>query len=260
MTQAVTKIAVISDIHANNDALNYVLSELNNNVDLFIILGDLLTYGCQPKEVLATLTFLNNNNNCIFIKGNHDQVYFDRQIGSETKSYPLKGFVKESVDWTEAEIADVNFYSLFDWRENYSIGPVYFAHANPYKYGDWRYVEGADCCKEAATRLRDKKCEVGIFGHSHRKYSLECGKDDVVNPFLGELLPIGKKNIYLLNPGSVGQPRGEGFSFMMLEIMSNRVKFELVRFEIDIFNSIQKINQTGMSAETKQRLVSFLRS
>ena len=55
------KIAIISDIHSNADALSIVVGELaKNNVDLTIILGDILTYGCQPLEVINILRKYNS--------------------------------------------------------------------------------------------------------------------------------------------------------------------------------------------------------
>jgi predicted phosphodiesterase len=259
MTQIKNNIAVISDIHANADALNYVLRELKNkDIGLFVILGDLLTYGCQPNEVLSTLASLNRNNNCVFIKGNHDQIYLDQRIGLESKDYALQGFVEESVEWTVSEIADVNLYTQFDWQESFSIDSIYFAHANPGVYGDWRYVESVEQCKEAADILRDKKYKVGIFGHTHRRFAAECSEYGIVKSFLGNTYTFDAQSVLLLNPGSVGQPRGKGFGFMILELMENSIKYELVEFKVDIFNSMQMINQTEISTETKERLISYL--
>ena len=74
------KIAVISDIHSNADSLGIVLKKLKNEkIDITIILGDILTYGCQPLEVLSMLDKYRSENEVIFIKGNHDQFYFDLQ-------------------------------------------------------------------------------------------------------------------------------------------------------------------------------------
>ena len=64
------KIAVISDIHSNADALTKILDELNKEkADTTIFLGDILTYGCQPLEVLDMLVEYKRKNSIIFIKG-----------------------------------------------------------------------------------------------------------------------------------------------------------------------------------------------
>ena len=87
-------IAVISDIHSNFDALKLVLKNLENKkIDLTIFLGDILTYGCQPLEVLQMLQNYKRKYPAIFIKGNHDQIYFDLQSNADKSSYKFPKFV-----------------------------------------------------------------------------------------------------------------------------------------------------------------------
>jgi len=137
-----TKIAVISDIHANADALVTVVEELKSkDIDLTICLGDILTYGCQPLEVISILSKYEKENPVIFIKGNHDQIYFDFQSGVEALSYKLPKYIEESVNWTLNKISPLLLEDVFTWCEHYYIGNVYFSHANPFKYGDWSYIE-----------------------------------------------------------------------------------------------------------------------
>ena len=64
-----TKIAVISDIHANADALTTVIEDLKmKSVDITIFLGDILTYGCQPIEVMSILNKYKKENSAILLK------------------------------------------------------------------------------------------------------------------------------------------------------------------------------------------------
>ena len=92
------KVAVISDIHGNADALEYALDEIKLLVpDVTIILGDILTYGCEPLEVLDVLNTYKESNHCIFIKGNHDQFYFDLESGKKSFAYSIPEFVSESI-------------------------------------------------------------------------------------------------------------------------------------------------------------------
>ena len=135
-------IAVISDIHSNFDALKLVLKNLENKkIDLTIFLGDILTYGCQPLEVLHMLCNYKRKYPAIFIKGNHDQIYFDLQSNADKLNYKFPKFVDESVKWTLEKISQISLKDLFFWHDSYYIGNVYFSHANPFFYGDWRYLE-----------------------------------------------------------------------------------------------------------------------
>jgi predicted phosphodiesterase len=76
------KVAVISDIHANANALTVALKKIQSTgVDMTIVLGDVLTYGCQPIEVINKLKQYKKENAVVFIKGNHDQFYFNLRKG-----------------------------------------------------------------------------------------------------------------------------------------------------------------------------------
>jgi len=152
-----TKIAVISDVHANADALTVVLEELKNkNIDMTIFLGDILTYGCQPIEVLSILKEYESEHPAIFIKGNHDQFYFDLQSSVKKSSYRLPKFVDESVNWTLERISPLVLRDIFTWHDNYRIGNVYFSHANPFKYGDWSYIEKPNDLSRSFQELRKR--------------------------------------------------------------------------------------------------------
>jgi predicted MPP superfamily phosphohydrolase len=119
------RIAVISDIHSNLDALTLVLKELKNkNIDITIFLGDILTYGCQPLEVLSMLSKYKKKNPTIFIKGNHDQLYFDLQSSLKKSSYKLPKFVDECVNWTLEKISPFLLKDAFLWHDNYCIGNI----------------------------------------------------------------------------------------------------------------------------------------
>ena len=66
------KIAIISDIHGNADALKWTLNRVKlDSVEMTVFLGDLLTYGCQPEEVLNIINNYQSNNKCVFINFIH---------------------------------------------------------------------------------------------------------------------------------------------------------------------------------------------
>ena len=76
------KVIVISDIHSNAKSLEITFDKIiNENFDLVVILGDLLTYGAEPNKTINLLKSFSKENECVFIKGNHDQFYFDIEDG-----------------------------------------------------------------------------------------------------------------------------------------------------------------------------------
>ena len=120
-------IAIISDLHSNYYALNAAISQFANfNIDTVIVLGDLLTYGCHPQETLLLLEKLQQQYPVVFIKGNHDQFYFDRQAGTKS-NYLMLDFIEDSVQWHLAKLSE-NLLAQFNWQESVEFGQIYFSH------------------------------------------------------------------------------------------------------------------------------------
>jgi predicted phosphodiesterase len=256
-----TKIAVISDVHANADALTVVLEELKNkSVDMTIFLGDILTYGCQPLEVVRILKEYESKCSTIFIKGNHDQFYFDLQSSIKKLSYKLPKFVGESVNWTLKKISPLLLKDIFTWHDSYRIGDVYFSHANPFEYGDWSYIEKPEYLYKSFQELRKKNVFSGVFGHSHRQLFIG-SKENTLYEMDKYSSVDNADNIdqLIINTGSVGQPRGKGLGYVFLEIKNDKLfKASFKKIKINLENSINLIQQTKFSQETKKKLIDYL--
>lgn len=258
---SIQTIAVLSDIHGNADALVAAIAQVKTiNPELVVVLGDLLTYGVQPREVLDAVDQLKSEQNCIFICGNHDQFYFDLDRGNSAFYDNISDFVLESVHWTHAKVADLPpLWERYPWCTRYEFGPILFSHANPYEYSDWSYVSKPEQWVPAAQNLRDNGFSIGVFGHSHRSFAVIVDADgraekvetDVwLKPAAGEVL--------LLNPGTVGQPRGTGFTYLTIQLDGSQVKVSLPNIDFDRAKFCREIAATDLSKATKDKLVSFM--
>ena len=254
-----SKVAVISDIHSNADALALVLKDLIiKRVDVTIFLGDILTYGCQPLEVMNMLKKYKQENSVIFIKGNHDQFYFDLQSGFEISNYTIPKFVEESVNWTLKKISPLILKDSFVWYDNYSFGDLYFSHANLYKYGDWSYVEKPHDLFKTFYKLQKQNFFTGVFGHSHR-HMFAGIKENIlyeINEFNAQ---VNRLDNLIINAGSIGQPRGKGVGYVLLYINNHKLyKASFEKIEMNFSNSIDLIKKTKLSQETKKKLIDYL--
>jgi len=252
------EIAVISDIHSNAMSLEIVLKEiLSKKIDLCIILGDLLTYGTQPNEVIELLFDFSNKINCIFIKGNHDQFYFDIQKKIDPIKYNIAEFVKESIFWTNDKLK-YNLYEVFDWKDNFILDKVYFAHANPFEYGNWKYLNDEKDILKAAGYLGKKGVKVGIFGHTHRnrKYIIEENSVNCISSVINEFKFNDNRKL-ILNAGSIGQPRGSSPNYTTLKISNNSIICEDRNVVFDNKAVVKQIYSATLSIETKNELSSF---
>lgn len=184
------KLGVISDIHANLHALEAALALLAaEQVDELIVLGDLLSYGCHPREVLKLMHDLPRQRPTTVLVGNHDQLYFEMQAGRAGYFDRMPLWIQESATWTLAALGSERLEGALSWHEEHVVGDTLFAHANPFGARDWCYLNGNDDRRRAASALQDRGFARGVFGHTHRAVDVDID------------------GVRLLNPGSVGQPR-----------------------------------------------------
>ena len=252
------QIAVISDIHSNAIALEIVLKELiNRKITQCIILGDLLTYGTQPNEVIELLLNFKNKVECIFIKGNHEQFYFDIENNINPIKYKMPKFVEESIFWTNDKLK-YNLNESFYWNDNCIINNIYFSHANPFDYGNWTYMNKEEDIFSAAISLNNKNMNVGIFGHTHRNknYIISDNFQKCTVDFANEF-KISNDQQLIINTGSIGQPRGSASGFMIINILDNLLQYDYVSIKLDNKLIRDKMINTNLSLETQTKLNSF---
>ena len=238
------RIAVISDVHSAAGPFRTALSDARSEgFDQLILLGDLFTYGVDPGECLDLALEAIEDDDALFVGGNHDQLYID--LGTRRSSYldQLPDWIRESVEWTWSELGErwpAQLESIPEW----AWGTVLFAHANPFGYGNWTYLADEDRLEEAAVTLRERGFGAGIFGHLHRpKYHRDAFGTEV----------------HVVN--SIGQPRsktGPGPSWTMVSIDSGNLALEARPVSFDAQAHCSNIAAVaGLSAQTKSRLCGF---
>lgn len=242
------RIAIISDVHSNALALAAVLKDLNifglyPKVSEVFFLGDLLTYGPQPNEVIESFLRLNERIGCIFVAGNHDWLFFDMQKGKSTYYDSLPCFIRESVDWTLDKLS-FDLRSAFEWKNEIKRNSVYLSHANPYGDFDWSYIKTSHDATVAAKMLSKQGFDMGIFGHVHRKmkFSVTVGPNSYTT---------------IQNVGSVGQPRGESSSYSILHLCDDTARVSHYDFQFESSSIIEMLNASSISRDSKIKLTGF---
>lgn len=235
------RIAALTDIHAASDPLQLALTAARREgFDAMLIMGDLLTYGVQPLETLELVQGAAARDRAILISGNHDLLYQSSPMAQAYRAQ-LPDWLRESVDWTAAHIP-AGSMAAFDWRESWSQGPLFAAHANPFDFGDWRYIRSAEEAEEAADRVAARGFLYGLFGHVHRQRRYDCTA----------------ATIFTL--GSLGQPRDDqdrGPKWAMIEIRGDLVTVEARDIDFDPQDQMQAIRASTLSAATQERLCRF---
>ncbi|HEY7967221.1 MAG TPA: metallophosphoesterase family protein [Solirubrobacteraceae bacterium] len=191
------KVAIISDIHGNRHAFEAVLKDIDGEaVAELWCLGDLVGYGADPDACVD----LARDNTDVCLAGNHDLAVAGQ--------IPLDEFSRGAaiaVRWTQEVIAPANREFLAALKPAGVRADIGLYHASP-RDEVWEYVLSAllaELCLDAATH------RVNLIGHSHVALSFERAEG---RPATGETRRADsfldlRDGEWLLNPGSVGQPR-----------------------------------------------------
>ena len=236
------KIAVISDIHSNYDALSAVLKQIDAlSPDAVYCAGDIVGYGAQPAECVRAL----RERGIPSVAGNHDFA----TAGITPVEY-FNDDAQRSVAWTRAVLAADDIAYLRDLPLVLEQDDFLIFHgtlAEPESFNYILSLQEAD----AAFALLDRP--IGFFGHSHAPLSfLRTG--DAIVPTLSEELSLVGIPQALINVGSVGQPRDFNplAAFAVCDLAARSVRLERVAY--DIAAAAQKILDAGLPEASAQRL------
>jgi predicted phosphodiesterase len=237
------RVAVVSDIHGNLHALRAVLDAVAaEEVDALWCLGDLVGYGPRPNECCAEVERAAS----LCLVGNHDLGVLGR--------IPLAEFSDDAAAaarWSQSVLGGEARAFLERLRSQGSAEDVELFHASP-RDPVWEYVLSDEV---ALTAFRLTSAPVVLVGHSHvaLAFVLEDGAvDGAVVPGGAEIdLADGR---FILNPGSVGQPRDGDprAAYLVLDLEAKRALHRRVAYPIE--RTQEEIRERGLPEALADRL------
>jgi diadenosine tetraphosphatase ApaH/serine/threonine PP2A family protein phosphatase len=188
---------IVSDIHANIEALNAVFAaaEEDEPVDNVLCLGDTVDYGPSPMECLEKIW----ERNAISIMGNHDAAAVGI-IGLED----FNPFAAEACRWTTKQLTQGAIDYLSGLPEKLVEGSFLLVHGSP-KDPLWDYLMSYGQAVEAWDYADTSDV---LVGHSHFQFAAEAGRGIERPGPNGLTVSLGHARL-VVNPGSVGQPRDQ---------------------------------------------------
>ena len=193
------KIAIISDIHGNLEALTAVLEHLGTcAVDRIISLGDNIGYGPDPNEVMNLLA----REKVESILGNHEMVIKAPRFLSWFNPVARKSVIK-----TTAALSLHHVRTIHTFEQSMVKADLRFVHGVPPQSPFLYTFQLSDSA--LAQKISELSQTVCFCGHTHELEMIECtGRNKLVRRPLHEGgQPLKKNTRYLINAGSVGQPR-----------------------------------------------------
>lgn len=237
------RYAVLGDIHANLEALRSVLDEIERlDVDRLICLGDIVGYNADPE---ACVDLLRESDFFSIVRGNHDDMA-GRDVG-ESNINPLAAI---SLDWTRRRLRPDQKEWLLALPLVHRIDDeVTICHSSLDDPGRWPYLINA---ADAVSTLEKLDTRVCFYGHVHkpRVFSDDLGFADC--SFTELDLEPGIR--YLINVGSVGQPRDGDprAAFAVYDQAAGRAVLHRVRYDIEATR--RKILDAGLPKRLADRL------
>jgi predicted phosphodiesterase len=244
-----SRYLVISDVHSNLEALDAVLrTSSKQKCDAVLVLGDLVGYGANPNEVVKRIRELNP---AALVRGNHDKV----AAGLETAE-DFNPMARVAADWTRRESSR----ETLEYLRALPAGPqlvgdeIEVCHGSPLDE-DLYVVADVDAIRSIEATRR----ALCMFGHTHvamcarldgsRRLEIEAPQGHP--EFEIDLAPSTK---YLINPGSVGQPRdGDSRAAYAIADLDRKV-VTLYRVAYAIETAQKKILEAGLPPMLAYRL------
>ena len=195
------RIALITDLHANREAVEAVLAHAQTqDAQTYVLLGDFVGYGADPGWVVDKVQSLVSQG-AFAVMGNHDQAVV-RGV-----SEGMRGDAAHVVGWTRARLSVPQLEFLAQLPMQQRRNDHLYVHANAWAPGDWEYVQDRE---DAVRSLEATDARYTFCGHMHepRLFHLSStGKAGDFVPTPGVAIPLPSHRQWLVIPGSSGQPR-----------------------------------------------------
>ena len=239
---------VISDLHSNSEALRAVMTRVRRKkFDSVVCLGDFVGYGAQPNQVLDSMRTMRAAK--IYIRGNHDRV-----AAGLDDANGFNHAAKYAALWTREHLSAPNRRFLRDLP----VGPldveegVQLCHGAPHDEDEYVFNE-----YHAAQVLMMSDARVILYGHTHLPVVFSIDRQMRVRGYAVRdeaTVKLDPNSRYLINPGSVGQPRDRNPASSFIIFDSKKLTVQFFRVAYDVAKTQASILKAGLPEILAQRL------
>ncbi len=235
------KYGILGDIHANLEAFEAVLGEMDKaGVEKHISVGDLVGYGANPCEVIDRIKKMET----LVVAGNHDYAAIDK-INIDF----FNAYARESAIWTRNALSDddknyIRSLKLIEEVEDFTV-----VHSTLYSPELFEYIQTS---YDAHLSFDQQNTTVSFMGHSHVPVNFFKRKNVSFNMENEVRLDNGTK--CMINVGSIGQPRDENPDAVCVVYDSDEKVVSISRVRYDVDKASKKIIAAGLPEILAERL------
>ncbi len=244
------RIALISDVHANEEALSVVADEIRKEkVDHIFHLGDVVGYGADPLSCCHWV-----KENCsLSLMGNHDAVVVGRM-----DTFYFSPHARSAIEWTAQQLDLECKEWLASLPYTYSMGEFLFSHGSPIRPEQFDYILDYDTAGEVFKFMAGSPHRILFVGHSHKAFLLEfdgvkISMKEVNGNEISEF-QFEDDKYYIVSLGSVGQPRDYDPRAYFAILDTSNYSFIARRVTYDISTASKKIKEKGLPQVLADRL------
>lgn len=240
------RIAVISDIHSNLEALRQVLTDIgNSNIDTVVCLGDNIGYGPEPNKVVTLI----RDHNIPSVMGNHELAVINQNY--------LSGFnllARKSLQMTLELLSEKTVNFISGLKPSLTFNKYHFVHGFPPNSATTYLFQVSD--DELQLTFEQMKEKICFIGHTHKLKIIEYKNQITTRAPLGKsLINLDRESRYIINVGSVGQPRDGNNNAKYIILDTSNYSIEVKFIPYDIHSVINKIITAGLPMEHANRLL-----
>ena len=237
------KYIIFSDVHGNLQALEATVRSFPRESEKKIICGgDIVGYGANPGECIEIISKLG----CVNVKGNHEAA-----VLGEIDIACFNDYAREAVMWTRKHLTAEETCFIKDIPLVFNDGTLTVAHGTLHEAGEFRYMLSG---REAARTFEMLETQLCFVGHSHVPDAFVL-RDREMYGIAKERFKLEKEARYIINVGSVGQPRDldERACYCVYDTEANEI--ELRRIKYDVKTARKKIIEAGLPEMLGDRLI-----
>ena len=228
------RIAIISDIHANLEALEAVSATIRKQtIDTIVCLGDIVGYGASPNPCIELI----RSHTPYILLGNHDEAAIDL-----VRAEYFNPYARIAAEWTHDELTEEHRVFIRNLPFTLEIEGLLFVHSSPHEPSEWNYIITDADAQENFPAFSQPVCFVG---HSHLPGIFASDMRDG---------PVERGKKFIVNVGSVGQPRDNDprSSFGIFD--TERWEYQNLRVDYAIDAAAAKIRKAALPKPLADRL------